>query len=411
MPLCRGQVRYKFEMTAQSPPLVFGRTTVLLLLLKPWSSAAHQLPLFCEQQKPCISFIQNVAKHELNTLDLDFLRPLFMPVFLTVARTWLGPAVNVTKFSLIIRLHTVSSFGQLLSHSVRNAQPCDCPTYPLSAPACPPRPSHLLRITTTMEDIIYRPYSGETDLPHIVSLVQNELSEPYVIYTYRYFLHQWPHLSFLAYPADHPTLPVGVIVCKQSMHRENLNRGYIAMLSVSKNWRKRGIGASPTTYIPSSRPRLTDLAVSNFSLFIFVHVRVASESPGRIADVRLLRCCRVVVVSSALVRHSIDVMKINGVEEIALETEYDNAAALALYASLGFIREKRLFRFYLNGKDAFRLILAFGDGDDTCQRSLADDDDDGEPQRLERLRWKVSTLRASRMVALWPPDEDEDSGR
>lgn len=40
-----------------------------------------------------------------------------------------------------------------------------------------------------------------------------------------------------------------------------------------------------------------------------------------------------------------------------LETEFDNAAALSLYESLGFIREKRLFRFYLNGKDAFRLVL------------------------------------------------------
>lgn len=40
-----------------------------------------------------------------------------------------------------------------------------------------------------------------------------------------------------------------------------------------------------------------------------------------------------------------------------LETEFDNSAAIALYESLGFIREKRLFRFYLNGKDAFRLVL------------------------------------------------------
>ena len=44
--------------------------------------------------------------------------------------------------------------------------------------------------------------------------------------------------------------------------------------------------------------------------------------------------------------------------QVVLETEFDNAAALSLYESLGFIREKRLFRFYLNGKDAFRLILA-----------------------------------------------------
>ena len=40
-----------------------------------------------------------------------------------------------------------------------------------------------------------------------------------------------------------------------------------------------------------------------------------------------------------------------------LETEFDNVAALSLYESLGFIREKRLYRFYLNGKDAFRLVL------------------------------------------------------
>lgn len=44
--------------------------------------------------------------------------------------------------------------------------------------------------------------------------------------------------------------------------------------------------------------------------------------------------------------------------QVVLETEFDNEAALALYESLGFIREKRLFRFYLNGKDAFRLTLS-----------------------------------------------------
>lgn len=43
--------------------------------------------------------------------------------------------------------------------------------------------------------------------------------------------------------------------------------------------------------------------------------------------------------------------------EIVLETEADNVSALAFYDKLGFIREKRLHRFYLNGKDAFRLVL------------------------------------------------------
>lgn len=39
--------------------------------------------------------------------------------------------------------------------------------------------------------------------------------------------------------------------------------------------------------------------------------------------------------------------------QIVLETEYDNAPSLTLYASLGFMLEKRLHRFYLNGKDAW----------------------------------------------------------
>ncbi|KAG6891433.1 hypothetical protein C0992_006692 [Termitomyces sp. T32_za158] len=136
-----------------------------------------------------------------------------------------------------------------------------------------------------MSDIQYRKYLGEADLPHVMDLVQSELSEPY------------------AYSSDSSDqVPIGVIVCKQSMHRDLTNRGYIAMLSVNKNWRKRGI-------------------------------------------------------ASSLVRNSIEAMKEDGVDEIILETEYDNHAALSLYESLGFIREKRLHRFYLNGKDAFRLVL------------------------------------------------------
>lgn len=36
-----------------------------------------------------------------------------------------------------------------------------------------------------------------------------------------------------------------------------------------------------------------------------------------------------------------------------------NSDALRLYSNLGFIREKRLFRYYLNGVDAYRLKLFF----------------------------------------------------
>ncbi|KAG6853461.1 hypothetical protein C0991_004248 [Blastosporella zonata] len=198
-----------------------------------------------------------------------------------------------------------------------------------------------------MADIQYRKYVGEPDLPHVMDLVQSELSEPYVIYTFRYFLHHWPHLSFLAYSGDSSDkTPIGVIVCKQSMHKDLTNRGYIAMLSVSKNWRKRGIENGTHTF------------------------------GAAFAD---------------------------GVDEIILETEYDNHAALSLYESLGFIREKRLHRFYLNGKDAFRLVLA-------VPKSYSDDYSDTSGSSPPVLSTSASRRRmlSHRVIRVSPYSDDED---
>ncbi|TCD62824.1 N-alpha-acetyltransferase mak3 [Steccherinum ochraceum] len=174
--------------------------------------------------------------------------------------------------------------------------------------------------------IQYRLYTGEEDLPDIMTLVQSELSEPYAASILPRERPSSPSITLpthvnlglrirreKAFAPDEPAHPVGVIICKQSVHKSQRDRGYIAMLSVKRDWRKRGI-------------------------------------------------------ATTLVRKAIDAMVQNGAEEVVLETEYDNSAALSLYESLGFIREKRLYRFYLNGKDAFRLVLvlppskAGGDG-------------------------------------------------
>ena len=45
--------------------------------------------------------------------------------------------------------------------------------------------------------ITIRPYKDESDLPTIVSMISADLSEPYSIYVYRYFIHQWPELCFV----------------------------------------------------------------------------------------------------------------------------------------------------------------------------------------------------------------------
>lgn len=71
-------------------------------------------------------------------------------------------------------------------------------------------------------------------------LIQAELSEPYSIYTYRYFIYNWPKLCFLA---SHGDQYVGAIVCKLDMYL-HIRRGYIAMLAVRKEYRKLKIGTT-----------------------------------------------------------------------------------------------------------------------------------------------------------------------
>ncbi|XP_047533868.1 N-alpha-acetyltransferase 30-like [Vanessa atalanta] len=142
-------------------------------------------------------------------------------------------------------------------------------------------------------------YESELQMPEIMRLIQKDLSEPYSIYTYRYFIHNWPKLCFLA---SHEGKCIGAIVCKLDMHRNNVKRGYIAMLAVDEKYRKRKIG-------------------------------------------------------SRLVQKAIRAMIDDNADEVVLETEITNKPALKLYENLGFVRDKRLFRYYLNGVDALRLKL------------------------------------------------------
>lgn len=143
-------------------------------------------------------------------------------------------------------------------------------------------------------------YRDETQLALIQPLIDKDLSEPYSIFTYRYFISQWPQLCHLAMsPADEC---LGVVVCKQERSKRDVDTGYIAMLAVRHDCRSKGLG-------------------------------------------------------SALVTTAITCMKDNGCEQVMLEAEVTNLAALTLYDNLGFIRDKRLEKYYLNGNDAFRLRL------------------------------------------------------
>ncbi|XP_078516494.1 N-alpha-acetyltransferase 30 [Lissotriton helveticus] len=147
--------------------------------------------------------------------------------------------------------------------------------------------------------IRYVRYESELQMPEIMRLITKDLSEPYSIYTYRYFIHNWPQLCFLAMVGEEC---VGAIVCKLDMHKKMFRRGYIAMLAVDSKYRRNGIGTN-------------------------------------------------------LVKKAIYAMVEGDCDEVVLETEITNKSALKLYENLGFVRDKRLFRYYLNGVDALRLKL------------------------------------------------------
>jgi N-alpha-acetyltransferase 30 len=100
---------------------------------------------------------------------------------------------------------------------------------------------------------------------------------------------------------------IGVVVNKLERHRSGSLRGYVAMLAVHSSHRGRGI-------------------------------------------------------ATHLVRLAIDTMISLDADEVALETEITNTPAIKLYERLGFLRSKRLHRYYLNGNTAFRLVLYLKEG-------------------------------------------------
>lgn len=127
----------------------------------------------------------------------------------------------------------------------------------------------------SLKYIRYDPAHENEYVASMRQLISKDLSEPYSIYVYRYFLYQWGDLCFMAVDNDdhdyddHTTAEnesdvkedegenkrkqkqrqqekqkqnlVGVVVSKLEPHRGGPLRGYIAMLAVREEYRGRGI--------------------------------------------------------------------------------------------------------------------------------------------------------------------------
>lgn len=81
-------------------------------------------------------------------------------------------------------------------------------------------------------------------------------------------------------------------------------------------------------------------------------------------------------VATALVKRAIDAMAARNADEVVLETEETNIPAMRLYERLGFLRSKKLHRYYLNGSSAYRLVLLLKSVDPDAAADLALDDED-----------------------------------
>jgi peptide alpha-N-acetyltransferase len=147
--------------------------------------------------------------------------------------------------------------------------------------------------TADTPQVVITEYRDESQLDAIMQLISKDLSEPYSIFTFRRFVHGWPQYTLLAHAEG---ALVGAIICKsEQRERTRRERGYVAMLAVEKAYRRCGVGR-----------------------------RLALEALNRMAAT-----C----------------------EELSMETEVTNAPALRLYESLGFVKDKRLTRYYLNGNE------------------------------------------------------------
>lgn len=168
-------------------------------------------------------------------------------------------------------------------------------------------------------------YAGEHQLDRIMELVSRDLSEPYSIFTYRYFIHSWPHLCitvrrrplascrpragergtararaglelmqtivFVDSGSAQASVDgeiVGVIVGKAALVASGM-QGYIAMLAVDRGHRKRGIGALSTSGTEShgSDGGLGGRSTRAMSVF-YGGCRATADSEGDGGDARKL---------------------------------------------------------------------------------------------------------------------------
>ena len=162
-------------------------------------------------------------------------------------------------------------------------------------------------------NFLYKTYPGYKQRQRIIDIMTKYLSEPYPIYTYMYFLDLFPDCTILCYDKnkkdENNEYYVAGAVVGNINRKPNKVQGYIAMLAVEEEYRKKGLGR-----------KMVELLMNTFK-------------------------------------------KSYRVNEMSIETEVDNYAALGLYESFGFVRTKMYINYYFNSNNAYKLKLYVDNND------------------------------------------------
>lgn len=198
-------------------------------------------------------------------------------------------------------------------------------------------------------------YKNESQLEAVMRLVGKDLSEPYSIFTYRYFLLRFPELCILAVPEEGDDEPVGCVVCKIDSEGGD---GITDVPQTAQTQMKMAVedgGGGENAQDDTNTQETGGVGDDNGG-----PKRPKPALSGYMAMLAVDTTRRGSGIGTALATRAIRKMRDMGCSSVTLETEVTNSAAIRLYEDrLGFVREERLVRYYLNWGDAYRLRLWF----------------------------------------------------
>jgi len=221
-------------------------------------------------------------------------------------------------------------------------------------------------------------YQDESQLEYVDKLVTCDLSEPYSIFTYRFFLHRFPDLCILAVDRDSGEV-CGCVVGKID-EEEYIGKLNIAPVDVPSEDTDKfnntyepcegedNVGISTNNNTDNStctaqQDLRESIEENNSDRVKSPAITKTTESmvqTGYIGMLAVRKSYRRKGIGKDLVQQVLKRMKKRGCTSATLETEVSNVTAQKLYQNhFGFIREELLVRYYLNCGDAYRLRLWF----------------------------------------------------